>query len=300
MYGTGTLGGPGAANYHGTWTITFEGNTSVTMTSPDGSTLTTNIPPDVISIFQATPGMQVNIGGVPGDPARIGQSAVVSHAKITGAAGAIDSDFLAAAPDTNLWRTVATSPNGVQWVSTTNPIWLSWTLPATGFGPQKAASVNGPWSDLELTTYDAGGKRTGLLKDSDLPSVNSGYFRLKKQVASKLQVLLPGETAAPGTPTGKTGTPTPQQAGVPFNIIVNAVDDSWHVVSNVNDTIHLTTTDTFGAMPADAGLISGTYTFTGATLGDAQTPPVTHTITATDVTDPTKAAGTSAPVQVTF
>ena len=43
--------------------------------------------------------------------------------------------------------------------------------------------------------------------------------------ASRLQVLLPGESPAPGTSTGKTGTPLAQTAGVPFAITVRACDD---------------------------------------------------------------------------
>ena len=111
-----------------------------------------------------------------------------------------------------------------------------------------------------------------------------------------LQILLPGEAAAPDTATGKTGTPTPQQATVPFNIVVNAVDETWHVITDVSDTVKITSTDAFAFLPADAALSSGTATFS-LTLGDAGN---SHTITATDVTDATKAAATSAPVQVNF
>src|SRR5207248_1758303 len=48
-------------------------------------------------------------------------------------------------------------------------------------------------------------------------TVNAGAF-------VKLQLLVPGETAAPGTAAGKTGTPTAQTAGAAFNVTVNAVD----------------------------------------------------------------------------
>ena len=46
----------------------------------------------------------------------------------------------------------------------------------------------------------------------------------------KLQVLLPGETAAPGTASGKTGTPTAQTAGTGYSVTVNAVDDNWNLI----------------------------------------------------------------------
>src|SRR6185503_18843434 len=48
-------------------------------------------------------------------------------------------------------------------------------------------------------------------------TVNAGTF-------VKMQLLVPGETAAPGSATGKTGTPTTQSAGAAFNVTVNAVD----------------------------------------------------------------------------
>ncbi len=77
---------------------------------------------------------------------------------------------------------------------------------------------------------------------------------------SKLQLLMPGETAAPGTPTGKTGTPTAQTAGTAFTITVNAVDANWNLIS-ANDTVHLASTDPNAVLAADAGLVGGTGTF---------------------------------------
>ena len=50
-------------------------------------------------------------------------------------------------------------------------------------------------------------------------TVNAGAF-------AQLQVLLPGQTAAPGTSTGQTGTPTAQTAGTGYTVTVNAVDAS--------------------------------------------------------------------------
>src|SRR5207237_7771214 len=60
--------------------------------------------------------------------------------------------------------------------------------------------------------------------------VNPGSF-------VKLLLLVPGETAAPGTANGKTGTPTSRTAGTAFNVTVIAVDANWNVVNNVVDTV---------------------------------------------------------------
>jgi len=43
---------------------------------------------------------------------------------------------------------------------------------------------------------------------------------------------VPGETAAPGTATGKTGAPTAQPAGTAFNVTVRSVDADWNLVSS--------------------------------------------------------------------
>ncbi|HOY60388.1 MAG TPA: hypothetical protein PK640_19900, partial [Verrucomicrobiota bacterium] len=108
-----------------------------------------------------------------------------------------------------------------------------------------------------------------------------------------LQILLPGETAAPGTPTGKTGTPLPQVAGTAFDVIVNAVDDDWNLATITTDMISITTTEPTATLPANKTLAGGSTTFS-VTFNDVGS----FTVTATDVTDNTKAPVTSAPVTV--
>ena len=46
---------------------------------------------------------------------------------------------------------------------------------------------------------------------------------------------MPGETAAPGTASGKTGTPTARAAGAPFTVTVNAVDANWNLINNTTN-----------------------------------------------------------------
>src|SRR5207245_2190264 len=52
-------------------------------------------------------------------------------------------------------------------------------------------------------------------------TVSAGVF-------SRLQILVPGETAAPGTANGKSGNATAETAGTAFNVTVNAVDGNWN------------------------------------------------------------------------
>ena len=91
---------------------------------------------------------------------------------------------------------------------------------------------------------------------------------------------MPGETAAAGTTTGKTGTPSAETAGTAFNVTVNAVDANWNVVNTVTDTVGISSSDANAALPADAALAAGTKTFsvTLKTVGS-------RTVTATDMTD---------------
>src|SRR5262249_1261058 len=102
----------------------------------------------------------------------------------------------------------------------------------------------------------------------------------------------PGETSAPGTATGKTGTPIAQTAGTAFNVTANAVDAFWNVV-NTNDTVAISSSDANAALPASAALANGTQTFsvTLKTAGSA-------TITASDATTASIQPSTTPSIQV--
>ena len=95
---------------------------------------------------------------------------------------------------------------------------------------------------------------TAAANTSPATTVNPGAF-------TKLQILLPGETAAPGSTAGKTGTPTARAAGTAFNVVVNAVDANWNVVNSVIDTVGITSSDANATLPANAALAAGTQTF---------------------------------------
>jgi hypothetical protein len=109
---------------------------------------------------------------------------------------------------------------------------------------------------------------------------------------SQLQVLLPGESAAPGTSSGKTGTPSPQTAGVPFLVTVNACDASWTVVPSVTHTIRILSSDASASLPAAAQLVSGTGTFLVILNADGN-----FTVFAHDQSDVTISDGASASVR---
>ena len=109
---------------------------------------------------------------------------------------------------------------------------------------------------------------------------------------SQLQILVPGESAAPGTGSGKTGAATGQLQGLPFNVTVRAVDAYWNLVST-NDTVAITSTDTIATLPTDAPLVAGTKAF-AVTLNTAGS----FTVTATDTSVGGITAGLSASITV--
>ncbi len=154
--------------------------------------------------------------------------------------------------------------------------------------PVNAALVGG--TKTFTVTLNAAGSQTIIASDSTQPSKTadtSSAITVTAGAFAKLQILLPGETAAPGTPSGKTGTPTPQTAGSAFTVTVNAVDANWNVV-NVNDVVAVTSSDANATMPADAALVNGTQTF-NVTLTTAGTA----TLTASDIDQPSKTPDTS-------
>ena len=136
--------------------------------------------------------------------------------------------------------------------------------------------------DGRLATFTATDISNGSMTANTSPAttVNAGAF-------AKLQILMPGETAAPGTATGKTGTPSAQTAGSSFNVTVNAVDANWNLVTST-DTVGITSTDANATLPANAALVAGTKTFsvTAKTAGSA-------TFTATDISNGAMTANTS-------
>ena len=293
FYGDGEMDGAGSSTPNGVWTITFNQNTNIITMSPTGETNAVALPPEVVPYFDDT--MQIYVGVMPGDPARIGQMSVLNGVKITGTAGApnLESSFIGEALDTNVWEVIATSSMGVQEIPTDAAYWIDWTLPALGFSLEGNSAVTGLWTSPAPTGFDVGGKHRVLLRESDLPGSAAGFWRLNKRAFTKLQVLMPGETAAPGTVSGKSGTPIPQTAGVEFEVVVNAVDDTWNLTPIGRDVVNLTSTDEFAALPADAALVNGTRTFTVML-----NTPGSWTVTATDVTDDTKTPDTSSPTTV--
>lgn len=285
----------------GTWTLSFNQETNVTLAGPGGAVTNFILGSEIVTNF-ADP-LNVIFGGQPNSPANFGQAVVLAAASVHGNVTPVSDNFLAdASLDTTTWSVLSGDPNMVQLIlPDPGALWVKWSLPDSGFGLEfthKVTDTNswvvltGPDStNGTFTTFSSAGSRFVLLPGSVLGTNLPIYLRLKQQVFTKLQVLLPGETAAPGTLTGKTGTPDVQHVGVGFSVTVNAVDNNWSLIPSITDTVHIVSTDTAALLPADAALVAGTGTFTVIlqTTG-------TFTVTASDVTDATKSSSTSSSI----
>jgi hypothetical protein len=129
---------------------------------------------------------------------------------------------------------------------------------AGSISPSQIAFTAGQWTGPVLFR-GAGGAVTLTCSDFSSPphTGTSNSFTVQPGPFAGLQVLLPGETAQGGTADGKSGVPTPQQAGTPFTLTVRAVDAYWNLVSGASDRIALGSTDAFAGMPAETTLANG-------------------------------------------
>ena len=284
----------------GTWTLTFVNNTNVTMTSPKGLTTNFVFSADDVSWFADNSGAALPLYyyiGCRGNGAGAGLGAVVSRVSIQGSVNTLDDNFLAdTSLDTNQWQVVAAYSPSIQLVpATPKPVyWVDWTLPAKDFSLESSPSLNGPWTASETNQLAFAGGVKSLVTASSLPGASEGFFRMVKPDNGQLQVLLPGESNAPNTLTGKTGTPAPQTLYGVFDLTINRCDATWHIVP-ASDTVAITSTDAYAGLPPDTALVNGTATISGAFYFSTSG---TWTITATDVTTNTVSAGTSSPITI--
>ncbi len=263
----------------------FTANPS-TITAGQSSTLswtTTNA--TTVSISGVT-GTQPATGSVPVSPAATttytltatgpGGTATATTAIVVNPAAPVIVSF-AASPST----ITAGQSSTLSW-TTTNATTVSID---NGVGAQP---VNG-----SVSLSPAGTTTYVLTATNAAGSSTTGSATVTVTTPGKLQILLPGETAAPFTASGKTGSPRLQIAGTAFNVVVNVVDVNWIVVNTATDTVAITSTDPAAALPPSGALTAGSRTF-AVTLNTSGS----QTLLATDLSNPTTAAATGGPVVV--
>ena len=96
----------------------------------------------------------------------------------------------------------------------------------------------------------------------DLPDIGA-YESDYTIVATKLLVLVPGETYLQEAANGKTGSPDPVTAGEAIEVTIYAVDDDWNIISAVDYQVFISSADENATLPEPASLTlsSGEGTF---------------------------------------
>ncbi|MEX2117371.1 MAG: hypothetical protein WEB37_10825, partial [Bacteroidota bacterium] len=178
----------------------------------------------------------------------------------------------------------------------------------TSYGGAKTLSYSGPGGTPAYTTavsFTNGASTTTLtttLRKAEATTITvtegavsgpaSSSLTVNAGAFTKLQLLVPGETADPGTGSGKTGTPSNHTVGGSFSVTVNAVDADWNLVSSTH-TVGITSSDPNATLPANDVLVGGTRNF--SVILKTAGP---RTLTATNISDGTKSPSTSPSITV--
>ena len=287
--GSGTLGSVHSPSALGTWSITFNNDTSITMTAPGGNTSTFTMASADAALFSDAGNFTFLLGSQANSSAALGQRVVYSNVSITGTATPLSDNFATdSVLDTNKWTLLASAPSGLLVVPSTTAYWIDWTLPDIGFSLQDSTTLSGgafAWNDVSIPAVGqiAGTRRT-LIPQSSLLAGNTGFYRLVQRSFSGLQVLFPGETNAPGTVSGKVGTPTPIDGDTAVTVTINAVDSTWHIIGGISDTVSFSSDDGTAFLPSPTPLVNGTLQEILFFDTDGSSPG-THHLTVTDQTN---------------
>jgi hypothetical protein len=73
----------------------------------------------------------------------------------------------------------------------------------------------------------------------------------------RVLILAPGESPAPGTATGRTGTPTDQSINYAFTVTALATDQWWNPVGGVTDVVRITSGDPLATLPPNEAMVDG-------------------------------------------
>ncbi len=149
----------------------------------------------------------------------------------------------------------------------------------------------GSWSGSVTVTL-ASDALSLICNDFQGHSGMSNQIQTLANTPTQLFLLVPNETYAPGTATGKTGTVTGQTAGNTFTVQVYATDAWYNLVDTIAHTVRVTSSDPFVSQQ-QMQLVNGTRSFTYAfrTAG-------TRAIYGADLTNTAIGSATSASIPV--
>ena len=179
----GNLGSVTGARVSGTWTVTFAQDTQITLKAPDGTS--TNLVMPAVDAAKFAGEIAVYYGVQPNETKNIGQTVILSGAKVTSGSTVLVEDSFNTVPlNPDVWATNASSAACVAMVGAKDPVWVWWTTPASGFILQTNSAANpDSWGTPDPVLPDAliGLKRRALIPESAVPSTTQGFFRLIKQ-----------------------------------------------------------------------------------------------------------------------
>ena len=187
IYGRGTLASIGSPTVLGTWTVTFDQNTNVSMTIPGGASTNFSIPDSTgatTALFAG--GVDIYFGVQANNAGGANDHIVASDFKVTGLGPAdFDDNFVADAGilESNIWTVNASFRQCVILVGPADPYWIQWTTPASGYTLETAASLSPDitWTPVTANApFNNGAFYTQLISTNDLPPGNSAFFRLAR------------------------------------------------------------------------------------------------------------------------
>jgi hypothetical protein len=310
IFGTNVLCDLTGTSMVGTYSMTFTDNTNVFISIPGAST---NITMPAADAAQFADPMYAYFGIMPNNANNVTNlSATFANVSITNLSEsppiAINDWFATDPLNTAVWSLGAAGDQAGIWVVPADALfYVNWSLPANNYSLYASSAVNLPmanWFPTGLTPIFFNGQGWNIIEQSFisqsvqtgfLTSSNNVFFRGANLPATQLQVLLPGETNAPGTLSGKSGTPSAETLGTPFNLTINACDAAWHIITSCNDTVAITSSDTSAWLPPNTALVNGTVTIVGNFFFQSSG---TWTVTATDQPPGTLSPGVSTPITI--
>ncbi len=142
------------------------------------------------------------------------------------------------------------------------------------------------WQDANLVFPTVAGPVQILVQTSSAPVNVGGTLNVLSRAPIGLQVVLPGETVAPNTSTGKTGTPT-LSAGSPATVVIRAFDQYFNTAttgSGATATVAYAYSDTQTTLPSGASTLNRLSLVAGqGSLTFTPRLPGAFTLTATDL-----------------
>ena len=164
----------------GTWSVTFFPDTNVVLTAPNGATNSFGIPAATAAAFSSS--LTPYFGFMPNSAGNIGKVASLSQVRVSAAGSTIvEDEFPGPSLDPVKWGISAADPSGVKlYPVDTAGVWISWTVPDTGFVIQSSPTLSPPnWTPLGIPPIGSTSRQLHVPKGT--PAADQGYFQLFKQ-----------------------------------------------------------------------------------------------------------------------